>query len=95
MIASVENSNTHSKAVFREDLNSVLSLFNQALKNEHDAGNWMCTTTNVFSLHHLNTLILLKVLFNLSLVVVMQYKTKSVMRTKNLQQAPHLITVLC
>ena len=49
VIASVENSNTHSRAVFGEDLNSVLSLFNQALKNEHDAGNWMRTTINAFS----------------------------------------------
>ena len=62
----MENSNTHSRAVFGEDLNSVLSLFNQALKNEHDAGNRMHTTTNAFSHlvpQYLDTLILLKVIF--------------------------------
>ena len=52
-MASVDTScNSHSTTVFGEDLNSVMSMFNQALQNAYDAGNWIhkhCVTTNVFS----------------------------------------------
>ena len=69
--------------MFGDYLNSVLSFFNQALKNEHDAGNWMLrSTTNAFS--HLLPQFLDTtegIILNFS-SSVMQYKTKSVMSTK-------------
>ena len=36
-IAPVDTSNSHSTTVIGEDLNSVLSMFNQALQNAYDA----------------------------------------------------------
>ena len=39
--APVDTSNSHSTTVIGEDLNSVLSMFNQALQNAYDAGNWI------------------------------------------------------
>ena len=41
-----------------ENLNSVLSMFNQALQNAYDAGNWIhkyCATTHVLSHQYLDT----------------------------------------
>ena len=40
-MASVDTSNSHSTTVFGEDLNSVMSMFNQALQNAYDVGNWI------------------------------------------------------
>ena len=51
-MAPADTSNSHSSNVIGEDLNSVLSMFNQALQNAYDAGNWIhkyCAITNVIS----------------------------------------------
>ena len=57
-IAPVDTSNSHSTTVIGEDLNSVLSMFNKALQNAYDAGNWIqkcCATTHVLSHQYLDT----------------------------------------
>ena len=54
----MDTSNIHSTTVIGEDLNSVLSMFNQALQNAYDAGNWIhkyCATTHVLSHQYLDT----------------------------------------
>ena len=86
-IAPVDTSNSHSTTVIGEDLNSVLYMFNQALQNAYDAGNWIhkcCATTHI-------TLTLLKVLNNHATVAVMQYETT----LTTLQRAPHKKTAVC
>ena len=57
-IAPVDTSNSYSTTVIGDDLNSVMSMINQALQNAYDAGNWIhkhCVTTHVFSHHYLDT----------------------------------------